>query len=213
MTYCDGDIIQLNEDYRLKVTLDGDSENPLEWGWGTEILTIDEYGIHWHFKPTSDLHNLAQAMQWNIRNKRWTPEQRDRAIHLYMVYLGDTRSFEVHEWRGYSQSDWATVLVLWDKEDGSNVYEPWASWRRGDVYTVTEEVRKVYVSPDDADDIYEDWFEGDNLSGCYLEPGYSPEDVARENFDAYPMCDECRTPQTVTHEPYIHTLNCTKREI
>lgn len=187
--YCDGDIIQINEDYRLKVELDHDSENPLDWGWGTEIHEIDNYRIWrgWEREPWDDLVNMARELHYKVRRGELTTEKRDRAIHLYMVWLGDDRNFEIRKWHGYSESDWATVLVLWDPEKGGdNVYEAWAAWRRGDVYTVVEQIRKVYVSTDDPEDVYEDWFDGDSLSGCFLEDGYTPEDVAREYFLNFP---------------------------
>lgn len=185
--YCDGDIIQINDDYRLKVELDHDSESPLNWGSGCEIIEIDNYRIWRGWEtPEDPLTYAAYAAQQQVRSGRWSDEQRDRAIRLFAHWLGETRSFEVQEWRGYSQSHWATVLVLWDGENGHNVYEEWAAWRRGDVYTVVEQIRKVYVSTDDPEDVFEDWFDGDCLSGCYLEDGYTPEDVARDNFPNFP---------------------------
>lgn len=213
MTYCDGDIIQVTEDYRLKVMLDNISEDPLEWGWGTEIHEIDNYRMWRGWDGVEDgLLFAARAAVRRTRDRGWSEEQRDRAIRLYMHWLGDTRSFEVQEWRGYSKSDWATVLVLWDEKDGSNVYESWAAWRRGDVFVVAEEIRKVYVNPDDPEDIFEDWFEEDSLWGCYLDEDYTPEEVAHEHFDHYPTCGECTGP-AIVGVGFNHQLNCSKREI
>lgn len=186
--YCDGDIIEVNDTYRLKIEVDNDSENPLTWGWGTEITEIDNYRI-WRNgepEPFDDLINMAQNLHYLVRRGKLTPEKRDRALHIYMVWKGDTRSFEIREWRGYSQSDWATVIVLWDAEEGSNVYESWDAWRRGDVYTVVEQELKTYGNISDVNDFYEDWFDGESLGGCYLDEGYTAEDVAKDHFDNYP---------------------------
>lgn len=189
--YCDGDIIEVNENYRLTVELDHDSESPLEWGCGTEIYEIDNYRIWKGWETPNENHTYAAHLfHLKVRRGAWTPEQRDRAMHLYMLILGDTRSFEIKQWHGHSKGDWATCLVLWDAEEGSNVYEAWAAWRRGDVYIVTEQIRKVYKSVDDPDDLYEDWFDGDNLGGCYLDEGYTAEDVAKEHFESFPETDE-----------------------
>lgn len=189
--YCNGDIIEINENYRLMVGLDHDSESPLEWGWGTEIIEIDNYRIWMGWEdPADPLAYAAYAAQQQVRSGRWSDEQRDRAIQLFAHWLGETRSFEVQEWRGYSKSDWATVLVIWDEDLGANVYESWAAWRRGDVYIVIEQIRKVYVAQDDPNDTYEDWFDGDVLGGCYLDEGYTAEDVAKEYFSDYPKTKE-----------------------
>lgn len=186
--YCDGDIIKVTENYHLLVETDNDSENPLEWGWGTRIHEIDNYRIWrgWEDSPENELEYMALNLHYLYRRGVLTLEKRDRAIHLYMVWLGDTRSFEIQQYQGYSQSDWATCLVLWDAEDGGNAYEAWAAWRRGDVFSVTERIRKVYVSPEDPDDVYEDWFDGENIGGCYLDDKYTAKQVAKEHFEKYP---------------------------
>ncbi len=198
--YCDGDIIEINDTYRLMVEVDDDTESPLEWGWGTEIHEIGNYRIWRGWEtPEGDLNWAAYIYHQLVRAGDWTPEQRDRAIHLYMVALGDDRAFSVEEWRGYSQSDWATCLVLWDAEEGVSVYDSWAAWRRGDVYTVVEQI----LNEED-----DDWEDGDSIGGCYLGEGYSPEDVAREHFENYPVCGECGIPQSVTQGKYQHKLDC-----
>lgn len=190
--YCDGDIVQVTDTYRLKVSVDNDSEDPKGWGWGTEIHEIDNYRIWrgWEREPNDDLVNMAQNMHYLYRRGVLTLEKRDRAIHLYMVYQGDTRSFEIQQFQGYSQSDWATCLVLWDAEEGSNVYESWAAWRRGDVYGVIEQQLKVYKSVDDDQDLFEDWVDGDSIWGCYLDDEYTAEKTAKDHFENYPDTEE-----------------------
>ena len=184
--YCDGDIVEVNEDYRIKVELDQSSENPLDWGQGCEILTIDEYRMWrgWD-KPEEPLAYVARVFHIEVRRGAWTTEQRDRAIRGYMNLTGDTREFRVYEWRGYSKGDWSTHLVLWDKETGFDQSEEWGAWRRGDVYTVVSEHRKVYTYADDPLDSIEEWEEGDSLGGCYLEDGYTAQDAAKQ-LDDYP---------------------------
>ena len=203
--YCDGDIVEINDTYRLKVDQDPYAEDPTEWCWGTEIHEIDNYRVWrgWEPEPFDDLVNMAQNLHDMVRQGKLTPEKRDRAIHLYMVYKGDDRAFSIEQWRGYSQSDWATCLVLWDAEEGNNVYDSWAAWRRGDVYTVTEQIL------DEEDD---EWEDGESIGGNYFDGMYSPEDVAREYLENYPVCRECKTPKSVTQGKYLHKIDCGQRE-
>lgn len=176
-------IIKIDRDTRLRVEPDTDAENPLNWGWGTEIHEIDNYRIWmgWEREPLDDLVNMARELQCLVRKGKLTEEKRDRALHLYMVYKGDTRAFEIREWRGYSKGDWATHLVLWDAEKGANVYETYAAWLRGDVFGVILETWVGYANMNDPDDIHYEWDEQEALWGCYLDDKYTAEDVAREN--------------------------------
>ena len=187
--YCEGDIIQINDDYRLKVVLDDSSEDPREWGWDTDILTIDSYRIWkgWE-EPQEDVAKAASEFHYRVRRGRWTTEQRDRAIHLYKMLLEDNRAFEVREFRGYSPSDWATHLVLWDDKKGSNVYDAFEAWLKGDVYGVVAQ-KKVVWSAEGHDDEF-DWEDVDSLWGCYLDEEYTPEMVASEHFESYPEDEE-----------------------
>lgn len=188
--YCDGDIIKVNEDYRLKVIVDNDTPSPLDDWRGCEILTIDDYRMWrgWEY-PGDRVAYAAREFHMNARSGRWTVDMRDRAIRGYLHLVGDTREFEVYEWRGYSKSDWSTHLVLWDPETGANQSESWGAWRRGDVYGVIEETRTVYVNPEDPNDTYDDWSEGESIWGCYLTDEYHPRAVAEENFTNYPKED------------------------
>lgn len=203
--YCDGDIVEINDTYRLKIEQDHSAENPLDWDWPTEIHEIDNYRtwMGWEH-PEGGVPYAAWEYHQRVRRGYWTSEQRDRAIHLYMVAVGDDRAFSVEEWRGYSKGDWATCLVLWDADEGGSVYDSWAAWRRGDVYGVTEQIL------DEEDD---EWEDGECIWGNYFDAMYSPEDVAREHFENYPRCHECGTPQSVTQGKYQHKLDCSKAEV
>lgn len=185
--YCAEDIIDLDDTYRLRVEQDQWAENPLDdWG-GCEILTIDDYRMWMGWEaPDDQVAYASREFHKEVRRGKWTTEQRDRAISLALHLAGDTREFAVYEWRGYSKSDWDTNLVLWDKDEGANQSEEWGAWRRGDVYTVILEQSKIYLAEDDPDDVFEDWVEVDNIGGCYLDEGYTAEDVAKEHFDNYP---------------------------
>lgn len=175
--------IQLDETNRLVVSYDDDvsGNDPRTWGWGIELHDIDNYRMWrgWD-KPENDLANFAREMHYRF-GRAGQPEKRDRAIHLYKVLTEDTREFKVHEWRGYSQSDWATVLEIGDE---IGLYNAYASWRRGGVYIVEHQKREQWTNADETAEMYT-WEYVDSLGGCYLDDEYTALDVAKDHFEWY----------------------------
>ncbi len=179
--YVGDEVEYLNDTQRVRVEVDAYTESPLEWGWGTEIHEIDNYRIWMSWEtPEDPLAYAAYLFQQKVRSGDWTEENRDRAMHLCMMLIGDTRVFEFQGYQGYSKSDWATVLVLWDEDKGANVYEDWAAWRRGDVFTV---VFEELIAKCRCLDCGVDWVETDSMGGCYLDEDYTATVVANEYFD------------------------------
>lgn len=178
--------IQIDEDNRLVVYYDEATEDPREWGWEVELHDIDDYRLWrgWEHPDEGTVEYAAHVAHYNVRARKWTEEQRDRAIHIFKLWAGDTREFKVHEWRGYSQSDWATVLEIGDE---IGLYATYAAWRRGDVFIVEHQKRLEYVLKvgDNIiyEDVHEEWEYVDSLAGCYLDDEYTALDVAREHFD------------------------------
>lgn len=172
--------IQIDEDNRLVVYVDEGTEDPREWGWEVEMHDIDDYRIWkgWE-RPGDPVAYAAHVAQYEVRSRRWTEEQRDRAIHIFKLWAGDDREFKVHEWRGYSQSDWATVLEI-----GENIglYDAYAAWRRGDVFIVEHKKREQFTNADETREL-DIWEYADSMGGCYLDDTYTAIDVAREHFD------------------------------
>ena len=172
--------IEIDEDNRLVVYVDECTDSPLDWGWDVEMYDIDNYRIWrgWE-QPEDPVAYAAYAAQQEVLRGRWTEEQRDRAIHIYKVWAGDDREFAVHQWRGYSQSDWATVLEI-----GENIglYASYAAWRRGDVYIVEHQKREQWTNADETAEM-DTWEYADSLGGCYLDDKYTVFDVARDHFD------------------------------
>ena len=174
--------IQIDDDNRLVVYVDECADDPQGWGWEVELHDIDDYRMWrgWEHPDEGTVAYAAHVAHYNVRARRWTEEQRDRAIHIFKVWAGDAREFKVHEWRGYSQSDWATVLEI-----GENIglYETYAAWRRGDVFIVEHQQRVRLYTEDGEPYDEDDWTEVDSLCGCYLDDDYTAEVVAREHFD------------------------------
>ena len=172
--------IEIDEDNRLVVYVDECTDSPLDWGWDVEMHDIDDYRMWrgWE-QPEDPVAYAAHIAQLQVRARRWTEEQRDRAIHIYKLWAGDDREFAVHQWRGYSQSDWATVLEI-----GENIglYTAYAAWRRGDVFIVEHQKREQWTNADETAEM-DTWEYADSLCGCYLDDEYTALDVAREHFD------------------------------
>ena len=125
------EIIEIDEDTRLKVVTDDSPDDPRGWGWDVEFHAIDNYRIWrgWEH-PEDPTAYAAWQYQQEVRAGRFTPEQRDRALKLYQSLTGDTRSFEIKEHRGYSQSDWATYLVI-GEADALGLWETFDPWLKG----------------------------------------------------------------------------------
>ena len=172
--------IEIDEDNRLVVYVVECTDSPLDWGWDVEMHDIDDYRI-WRVweRPEDPVAYAACVAQQEVRARRWTEEQRDRAIHIYKVWAGDDREFAVHQWQGYSQSDWATVLEI-----GENIglYTAYAAWRRGDVFLVVHEKREQWTNADETAEM-DTWEPVDSIGGNYLDDEYTAIDVAREYFD------------------------------
>lgn len=173
------DIINVDENNRLVVVYDELAENPEEW-LVEEFYDIDDYRIWkgWEH-PEDPVAYAAHVAQYKVRSQRWSEEQRDRAIHIFKLWAGDDREFKVHEWRGYSQSDWATVLEIGEYIGG---YDTYAAWRRGDVYGVIHEKSQTWKHSEDDREIVT-WEHEGSLWGSYLDDEYTALDVAREHFD------------------------------
>lgn len=155
---------------------DEDAENPLSWGWNVEVHDIDSYDIiRGCASPSDDLALAACRFNWRFPGEAW---KRDRAIHLYMLLCGDERAFQVHEYQGYGQSDWATVLVLAEDHESLGLWDAYERWRKGDVYTVEVQRKTIWTS--EYDEVREEWEHEESISGCYLDDDYTDAMVASE---------------------------------
>lgn len=174
------EIIEIDEDTRLKVVTDDCPDDPRGWGWDVEFHAIDNYRIWrgWEH-PEDPTAYAAWQYQQEVRAGRFTPEQRDRELKLYQSLTGDTRSFEIKEHRGYSQSDWATYLVI-GEADALGLWETFDQWLKGDVYGIILEKREQFTNADETREL-DIWEEDDSIWGNYLDDDYTARRVAVEN--------------------------------
>jgi hypothetical protein len=90
--------------------------------------------------------------------------KRERAIGAWLTAKGYV--FEFVSLRGYSQGEWADILVyttLDNSEYLDGEIETLKSWFRGDIYNVAKEQRKIYTAEDG--DTLEQWETIESVGG------------------------------------------------
>lgn len=156
--------------FRAELFFDHDAPDPTQEDYFESKLTVVEAG----YSSTSDIGFEGFALQdalermnegitsaWKSRSSEHL-ENLVAAVNRYAALTGEEARVFLFKHRGYSQSDWATVLVEADNEDTARTdFEMWSGWARGDVYGV-EIHRERYDSEFDV------WYEvdaGDALWG------------------------------------------------
>lgn len=151
--YNDGEIIEINDDYRYVARYDSSYFDYLsEWdvdAWGvfslatsrwTRELALDTFGVN---------DRLREITEWNR-------EDLESAIGKALTRAG--YSYKFVNLNGGSQSIWAYVVVYWDPAlmaDISGLVEELSAWYEGEVYWVALEQRDVYTNS--RGDTYETW--------------------------------------------------------
>jgi hypothetical protein len=96
---------------------------------------------------TDDSHRGPIA---EIVERHWQDAtERDKAISKHLSRAGMTYQFV--SLRGYSQGEWAEVVIYADKEVTENLNgaaDELKSWFRGDIYNITLETLKTYKAED-----------------------------------------------------------------
>ena len=178
-----GEIIQIDEDHRLRIEVDEFSESPLDWGWGDEVFCISDHrrmpGDDWDHGDGS-LPDFIMSM---ITYKSWTWEQVERMAHLWLVYNGyENKKVELREYHASYSRNWGQYLVVSDKENRATIWDPFVQWLDGDVYGVILEKRTQWTNGVN-DDTMDTWDEVESLWGNYLDETYNALAVAREYFN------------------------------
>lgn len=110
------------------------------------------------------VRELADKFYRGSSNGWW--DKRNRAIHLYLNLSGFDSV--IHTLQGYSQGDWAEVVVLRKRSYGntSNIVDVVSyvnAWFAGDIYSVIHEKLDTYVNLEDTEDTIERWNEIDAI--------------------------------------------------
>jgi hypothetical protein len=141
--------IDVNEEYRYAAY--GENEhydylNDQDWdNWGLYTVAIDR-----NYSPltldTFDLNaQLARIQEWHQHD--WNNGELEKALDKAISRNGYSRIYL--NLRGYSQSDWAYVVLYWREEwlsDVSGLINELEAWFRGDVYTIALERLETYTA-------------------------------------------------------------------
>ncbi len=109
-------------------------------------------------------------------------EKRERILTFWLSRRG--YCFEFITLRGYSQSDWADVLVYTklDQEYLNHRISELKDWFRGDVYLVAVERKKVFTASDG--ETLERWDIEDSVSGVLVDNESEFEQIGKDLISA-----------------------------
>ena len=134
-----------------------------------------------------DVHyrNVAYEGQWNRDHD--ATEKCATVTNRLLKMSGDSTRVFPHSTHGYSQSDWADILVVLDSpeewtapaEAAENIAREWEQWARGDVWIVTELERDAaaHFAICEPDSECECWTDTDNSCGFIIAD--SPAEAVR----------------------------------
>lgn len=177
-------------------------------GLGVYTLAVaDRLGEIKSGECTSDLDRLTRWLR---------PDQYERAIGLYMHLTG--RSWQVVSLRGYSQGEWADVIIYGDAgPDGKWVNDRHAAddlkaWFRGDLYTVAHESLETYQNAKTGETLQR-WESIDSVGLVVLSDSYTLADAGRDHFGAGIFEDTPTESNTPTVEQLIEANEALGQEL
>jgi len=146
-----------------------------------EDFVGDELGIFTLHKDRS-LSNIEQGTENGLLGRLMDKVNRDQeesAIGKYLATAGFYYKFV--SLRGYSQSEWADV-VIYGKEEWMLLNEDTLkSWFRGDIYTLIHQKLATFTS-EDVDIVLKEWYTVDSIGGVMLDNYEDTKDFARNDF-------------------------------
>lgn len=146
-----------------------------------EDFVGDELGI---FTLHKDRHlsNIEQGEHSAALHELMDRVNRDQEESAIGKYLSlHNLHYKFVSLRGYSQSDWADVVIYSEHEYALLNDDTLESWFRGDVFYLSHEKLVTFTSPD-TDLVLDKWITLDSISSVILD---TPEDVidfARTDF-------------------------------
>jgi len=176
--------IEIDETTRVVVTPDESGYSIEEYlgdGVGIQTLSVSRYlyEVSTSDEVTKVVSRVKDSIHYHSHDDY--TEKRERVIGAWLTAKG--YSYEFVGLQGYTQGDWAEVVV-YAKADEIESLKPIvkdvrALWR-GDVYTLTLQKSKVYTAEDG--DILTDWEWIDAIGGVILHNEEDAEKYAREIF-------------------------------
>jgi hypothetical protein len=118
---------------------------------------------------TQDSHRGPIA---EIVERHWQDAtERDKAISKHLSRAG--MSYQFVSLRGYSQDEWAEVVIYADKEVTENLNgsaDELRAWFKGDIFSLSLETLKTYTAPDG--ETLARWEIEDALGGMVISESY-----------------------------------------
>jgi hypothetical protein len=116
-----------------------------------------------------------------IRDKFFhEPDKARRAIELYLSLAGQHSRFVALQ--GYSQSDWADVIIYGDGDWIEHSIPALSDWWKGDVYLLSLQTKKTYANVADLDDRIDQWETIECVAGITLSDDYTIEQAIGDSF-------------------------------
>ena len=138
-----------------------------------EDFVGDELGIFTLHKDRS-LSNIEQGEHSAALHELMDRVNRDQEESAIGKYLSlHNLHYKFVSLQGYSQSDWASVVIYGAEEWMLSNDDTLKSWFRGDVYCLSHEKLVTFTSPD-SDRVIDSWETIDSIGAVILD---TPEDV------------------------------------
>lgn len=166
--------LEISETERVAVYQD-EYSHPVEDFVGDELGIFTLHKAQW-------LHSIEQGTETALLHRLMDKVNRDQeqsAIGKYLATAGfDYRFVSL---TGYSQSEWADVVIYGRGDWVHNSMDTLLAWFRGDIYSLAHERLVTFTSPD-SDRVIKSWETIDSIGGVMLENYEDTKDFARNDF-------------------------------
>ena len=170
--------IEIDEDNRLVVYYDEDSEDPREWVCD---VNVNEMNYQYGYEVRNDEYDPAVSMFNEIYDRTADTDKALRAMQLWMKLEEDERAAKLVDVRvGRDVYNYLVTGETTEQIDG--FMEDFSTWMNGEVYIVVHQKREQWTNADETAEM-DTWEPVDSLGGCYLDDNYTALDVARDYFD------------------------------
>jgi len=151
-----------------------------EFGIQTLNISRDYREINFSDEVMDIVERVKNSVNYFTHNNY--QEKRERILTFWLSRRG--YCFEFITLRGYSQSDWADVLVYTklDQEYLKHRISELKDWFRGDVYLVAVERKKVFTASDG--ETLERWDIEDSVSGVLVDNESEFEQIGKDLISA-----------------------------
>jgi len=168
----------INDTTRVKAYYDEDSHS-------LDFIVGEDLGVYF-IRPTRsyDRHNQGDyteqltELNYKVRYHNNT-DMVESAIGKYLALAG--MNYKFVSLRGYSQSDWADVVIYTDEDyDLKSSAEALDTWFKGDIFTVCLEKLETYTSS--SGNTIERWELEDSIGQVIFSKDYTLENVISDYF-------------------------------